>query len=265
MPTQPLSLQLVIRGGYKTADTTIVPEIWVNTLRMAVMLGSLGDPVATIPSQFEVVDATLSDSDTGWTGSSSWRLEGGINDFDPLSYLVDRAMPAVLAWQALTGKSNSAIVNRLDLYAIDTTGHAVAPAGFGAPVPASIIWDTDAGPAGGSSGNYLPLQSSCVASHRTPFQGRKGRGRMFLAGLVQSTVDSFGQFTSSFVSNALAKQVTFLEDLTIDDEAVSVRPALIPDFTKWAFITEARVGTVPDTQRRRRRQLTEAYSSDPVT
>lgn len=265
MATQPLSLQLVFRGGYKTTQTEISDEIWVNTLRLAITLGSFGDPVATIPNQFEVVHATLSDSDTGWSASSAWRLEGGINDFDPLSYLVDQAMPQALSWMSLTGRSNTCILNQIDLYPIDVTGHAIGPAGYGAATPATLTFDAGSEPAGGSSGNYLPLQTACVTSHRTAYAGRKGRGRMFLGGLASVAVDSQGQFTSTFMNAALAKQVSLLEGLTIDDEAVSVHPALIPDWTTWALINEVRVGSVPDTQRRRRAQLLETFVNDAVT
>jgi len=264
MATQPLSLQLNFLGGYKASQGEISNEIWVNTLRCAVMLGHLGDVVATIPSQFEVVNDTLTDSGSGWSGHSAWRLEGGINDFDPLSYLVDQVMPAALSWMALTGRSDKAILKAIHLYPIDTTGHAIGATGFGAPTPAVLDFDSGAEPAGSSSGDMDALQVSCVASHRTAFAGRKGRGRMFLAGLTESATDSQGQFTSTFVNAVLAKQTTLLTDLTIDDANISVRPSLIPDFTKWAFINEVRVGTKPDTQRRRARQLAETFVSDTV-
>lgn len=110
--------------------------------------------VGTIPDNFEVVHDDLSDTGTGWHGQSDWRLEGGISDFDPLSYLVDQVYPAVLTWMGMAGRSSTSVVKQLDLYPIDTSGRAIAPAGYGAPVPASIIFDTDAGPAGSTSGQY---------------------------------------------------------------------------------------------------------------
>lgn len=265
MATQPLHLALAIRGGYKTSATEITSEIWVNTLNLAVQLDAFTTPTGTIPNNFEVVSAALSDSDTGWHADSNWRLEGGISDFDPVSYLVDQVMPAALTWMGMTGRSNTSIIKQIDLYPIDTTGHAIAPAGTGAPVPASVIWDTDAGPAGGSSGNYAPLQTACACSHRTGYSGRKGRGRMFVGGLAQTVLDSYGQFTSTFVNNMVAYQGAFLEALALEGSAPYLRPALIPNGTQWAVIDEVRVGSVPDTQRRRRNQLTETYTSVAVT
>lgn len=265
MATQPLHLALVIRGGYKSTATEIADEIWVNTLKIAIQLDEFTENAGTIPNNFEVVHAALSDSDTGWNAVSDWRLEGGISDFDPVSYLVDQVMPAVTTWQGVTGKSNTSTVNQVDLYPVGTNGHAIAPAGYGAAVPASLFFDDGYRPQGGSSGNYLPLQTACVTSHRTAFHGRKGRGRMFLAGLASSAVDSYGQFTSTFMNNALAYQVAFLEALTLSGSAPYAHAALIPNNTQYALINEVRVGSVPDTQRRRRNQITETFVTDAVT
>lgn len=264
MPGTVLSLQANFLGGYKSTQTEINTEIWVNTLRLAVTLGDPPTGVATIPAQFDVVAATLTDSGTGWSGHSAWRLEGGVDDFDPLSWLVDQAMPAALSWMALTGRSDKAILKAIHLYPIDNTGHAIAAPGTGAPVPAVLDFDAGSEPGGSSSGDMDALQVSCVASHRTAFNGRKGRGRMFLAGLAEVATDAQGQFTSTFVNAVLAKQTTFLSDLAVTG-SVSVRPALIPDWTKWAVIESVKVGTKPDTQRRRARQIPETYVSDSVT
>lgn len=265
MATQPLHLALVIRGGYKTSAVEISDEIWVNTLNLAVQLDAFTETVGTIPDNFEVVHDDLSDTGTGWHGQSDWRLEGGISDFDPLSYLVDQVYPAVLTWMGMAGRASTSVVKQLDLYPIDTSGRAIAPAGYGAPVPASIVFDTDAGPAGSTSGQYAPLQTACACSHRTGFAGRKGRGRMFIGGLASTTIDNYGQFTTTFVNNMVAYQGAFLEALELAGSAPYVRPSLIPNGTGYANITEVRVGTVPDTQRRRRNQLTETYTSTPVT
>ena len=264
MADQVLSLALNIHGTYKPADATIAPEIWVNTLRLRVTLGSLGDPIGTLTPQFSVVAAAITDSDPSWFAESNWRLEGGINDFDPVSYLVDQVIPGLYSWTALSGRSQEAIVTGASLYPIDTTGHAIAPPGTGAPVPATVTFTPTGCPQGASTGSMGPLQVACVTSHRTGFSGRKGRGRMFLAGLVQTNINAVGQFTSTFMSAALSKQVGLLTTLTIDDEAVSVHPALIPNFTSYAHITEVRVGSVPDTQRRRRNKLDETFVSDVV-
>lgn len=262
--TQVLSLAMALRGGYKNTQTEIDNEIWVNTLRLAVMPGMIGDFVGPLPDHWTVAHDTITDSDTGWTAESAWRLEGGAVDFDPVSYLVDQVLTPVFAWMALTGRSDKAILHEVALYPVDTTGHAIGPAGYGAPTPAVLSFDAGYEPAGGSSGNIAPLQTACVCSHRTPYAGRKGRGRMFLGGLVQTAVDSQGQFTATFMDAALAKQVTFLQDITLAGGDVSVVPALIPDFTQFALITEVRVGSVPDTQRRRRAQLAETFVNDTV-
>lgn len=265
MATQPLHLGLVLRGGYKPSQTEISDEIWVNTVKVAIQLDGFTEGVGTIPNNFEVVHAALSDSDTGWSASSDWRLEGGISDFDPVSYLVDQVMPAALSWMSLTGRSNTCILRQVDLYPVDIHGHAIGAAGYGAAVPATLTFDAGSEPTGGSSGNYAPLQTACVTSHRTAYSGRKGRGRMFLAGLASAAIDSMGQFTSTFMNNALAGQVAFLEALTMDSAAPYTHAALIPNGTQYALINEVRVGSVPDTQRRRRNALTETFVTDAVT
>jgi hypothetical protein len=267
-----LHLLTVIEGRYKDAVSGDSTEIWVNTLRSRVCLGALGDDVGPLTAQFSVVSATLTDSDTGWTGTSNWRLEGGINDFDPLSYLVDYALPQWSAWQAASSVSTDSIISAIKLYPIGEDGLALAPAGFGTAVPASIDFTAGYEPQGGGSSGLQPLQVAGCVSHYTPAAGKHYRGRMFRAGLKPAATNSEGHFTSSTYNDLLAKQVTLLEGLSLDDAAVSFCPIIAPNlkvagashYTSYARISSVRVGSIPDTQRRRRNRLPETYVSDTV-
>jgi hypothetical protein len=271
--TEVLHLLTVIEGRYKDAVAGDSSEIWVNTLRSRVKLGAYDGDTGALSPDFEVVAATLTDADTGWTGQSNWRLEGGIHDFDPLSYLVDFALPQWSAWQASTSTSTDSIITAIRLYPVGEDGHAIAPPGLGTAVPASIDFTAGYEPQGGGSSGLQPLQVSACVSHYTVGNGKHYRGRMFRAGLKPAATNSEGHFTSATQSDLLAKQTTLLEGLSASTADVSFFPIIAPNFKigttshygTFARISSVRVGSIPDTQRRRRNRLVETFVTDSVT
>lgn len=266
-----LHLLLVAEGGYTPSVTTDSTEIWVNTLRMRVAVDGPPAPVGPLEAEFDVVSAALTDSGSGWSGASDWRLEGGVTDFDPLSYLVDQAMPAYFSWQAASFVSSHCELRSLKLYPIGTDGLAIPVSGFGTASPAFINFDEGSRPGGGGSSSLLPLQMAMCVSHYTPARGRHFRGRMFRAGLTTAAVASDGHFASGVPADGLARQVSLMNELTIESGGVgglNVNPIIAPkiggSYSSFAFISEVRVGDIPDTQRRRRNRLVETYVSDVV-
>ena len=114
----------------------------------------------------------------------------------------------------------------------------------------------------------MPTEVSCAVSWKTPQVGRRGRGRIFLPGLTQTATDSNGFLTSTFVSNAVSRGVTLVTDLTVESvtpTVTHVKPIVTgAPWTRYGVITSVNVGTVADSQRRRRRQLVESRTSVPV-
>lgn len=117
----------------------------------------------------------------------------------------------------------------------------------------------------GSSTSNNPLPTSMVFSLLTATAGRSFRGRMYWPAL-SLTINTSGRFPSSVMTSAatdaanlltaLAGAVTIATDLT---------PAVVSKTRNLVTpVTQIRVGDVPDTQRRRRDALVEAYSTASI-
>ena len=93
---------------------------------------------------------------------------------------------------------------------------------------------------------------------------------MFMPGINPNQLDpTTGEISSARQTAALAAQVALLEALKYDS-ADPLGPHIAPcvtgkPFTNYATINTVRVGSVFDTQRRRRRSVTENYLESPVT
>jgi hypothetical protein len=89
---------------------------------------------------------------------------------------------------------------------------------------------------------------------------------MFLPGIAASALDDHGHVSSGRVTSFLAGQIALLEGLSytgVGTNSPHVRPIVTGgNWTKYGEITQVRVGSVFDTQRRRRRSLSETYESD---
>jgi len=118
----------------------------------------------------------------------------------------------------------------------------------------------------GASGNVLP-QSSVVLSLRSGFTlGKANYGRMYLPH-TRATLTAGGPFVASGDTGPIATAgATMLNDVTtaINAETTATLFPIILSSIGSGFgrgVTEVQVGNVVDTQRRRRRQLVETYST----
>ena len=182
-------------------------------------------------------------------------------------FLSDRQrLIAGAAWQAFFENAQSYIsiyttLTELTLYAMDDTGHVinteVGPAKATAVPTAAVD--------GASSGVVLPLQNTVALSTRTPNTTRRGRGRMYLPAMsVGPLGGSDGLLTSAAAGHIAGTGKTLLNALKVGTFGVTavVRPVVIGSpWTTYFRITQTRVGNVVDSQRRRRRQITETYES----
>lgn len=253
-------LYLVAKGGYEDSDLT--EESWQCGIRLMPFLSDTGD-IGAPPMAFDCVSDTLSGSATNWTSTANFLCEGGVNDIDPADYVAT----AGKAWQDFFEDTNAYIsdavlVKSVTLYAMGSDGKVI---------------NTDVGPAkavavptaavdGANAGGLLPIQNTVVLSLRTPNTTRRGRGRIYLPGATTAIVGT----TDGLINNTLIRGniatagKDLLNDLksgTFGVDAV-LRPVVIGSpYTTYFRVTQVKVGNVVDSQRRRRRNITEAYST----
>lgn len=260
---------LTIRGSYTAG--ALAAEQWQVGLRLGLFAGPSGDSapaVGTLPNNWEPEAVNISRTETNWTIDGNWDIDLGLGaSFAPDDYLNDQVAPAVYDWFQTSIHWSGARVDSLQLYPIGPGGTVVPAPPYSQGTPCTLTW-TGSKPVGTASGGVLPLQIAVVASHRTPQTGRRGRGRMFLPGIAASFVGSDGQIAGTQRQDAADRQATFLEALTYVDVLTEwqIRPIVTgAPWTQYAFITQVQVGSVPDTQRRRRNALVETVSTATVS
>lgn len=259
---------LNIRGDW--TDSELAGETWQVGLRCALVAGADVDPVGDFPSTWALADDSINRTETDWTITSNWHAYQGSDDWNPDDWLNDQVAPAVIAWiAALSATSNKCRVRALACYAIGApSGKALPAPSQTVGAPALLTW-TGSYPVGGSGGELLPIENAVVASHRTQLLGGKGRGRMYLPGLTAGGMDGHGRLSSTLCSGDLAAQVGLLEGIQMTAGTTfgwSVRAVVTGNPWKhYGVIDQVRVGNVADTQRRRRRQLDEVYTSGSVS
>lgn len=124
-------------------------------------------------------------------------------------------------------------------------------------------------PTGDDGANLMPLQNAVVVSHRTSQIGRRGRGRVFRAGPSTNANDATGRIGSTYVTNFLNAEIALLEAVafiqTLPNEIRALPAVIGSPWTQYGVINQVRVGNRMDTQRRRRQQVDETYSSASPT
>jgi hypothetical protein len=255
-------LLMTFGGGY--VDSANSGEIWQNSLRLALVFGTV-DNVGTLPTNWDPSANDINRTETHWTIAGNWIVSGPTgNDFDPGDWLNDYAAPSLDTWLATSGVSDEIRLDWIKLAAIGSNGKEVPAPPYSQGTPCLLTW-TSANPTGDDGANLMPLQNSVVCSHRSNQTGRKGRGRMFRAGISTNSNDGVGRIGDTYVGNFLDAQVALLEGLSftgVGGLSAHVRPAIIGSpWTHYGMITQVRVGNRMDTQRRRRDALVEAYTS----
>lgn len=256
---------LTIGGDY--TDTDLAAETWQNTLRFALVFGAV-DPIGTFPDNYEPTADTISRTETSWTIDGNWKISGpGISVFQVDDWLNDIVAPAMTNWMNTVGLSNQMQLQYLKAYCVGEDGKAVPAVPYASGTPITLQW-TGTRLKGPATQNLLPLQNSVVVSHRTAQIGRPGRGRMFRPALTAIATDGSGQLVSATINSVRDRQQGMLEAVKytgVGVGAAQIRSCVTGSgFTNYALINAVRVGSVPDTQRRRRRSLPETYVTKAV-
>lgn len=256
-------LLLTCQGDYN--DSPNSAEGWQVGIRLCLSYGSVDD-VGTLPSAWGPEADTINRTETNWTITGNWEVNQSADPWHPDDYLNDVAAPAFAAWlSGIPASWNKTRIRSLKISPIGTNGRAVPAPPYASGTPCLLTW-TSSYPVGSNSSDPLPLQNSEVVSHRTLQTGRAGRGRMYLPAITESLTDTHGQISSSNCTDIAANQVTLLESLSQGSGVPAtwtLRPIVTGgNWTRYGVITQVKVGNIIDTQRRRRRSLTETYISD---
>lgn len=262
-------LLLTIRGSY--TNPSLSGEQFQTGVRLILDPNHVVEDmplVGTLPNDWDPVAENISRTETDWTIEGNWRIDmGGGVFFNPDDYLNDQVAPAVNAWWENTIHWGGAQLQSMQLYPIGPNGTALPAPPYSQGTPCTLTWTSNL-PVGTGSGGVMPLQIAVVASHRTPQTGRRGRGRMFLPGISATFIGSDGQIASTQRQDCADRQSTLLESLTLENALNGwvVRPIVTgAPWTSYAAITQVQVGSVPDTQRRRRNALVETVSTAAVS
>ncbi len=263
-------LYVVAQGSY--TDTSLTTEEWQVGLRFYAAPGGAPDPVGTLSSAWDVVADSVGRTETHWRIDGNWRVEGGINDLNVDDWLNDQLAPAFTTWMSQAQIGSVVRLDALKVYPIGApTGEVIPAPPYSQGSPMTLTWTSNS-PVGGGGATLLPLQASIVCSHRTAQIGRRGRGRMFLPPSPTSVMSTAGSSASKIggtqIAAALAAQVALLEDCQIStaSEGFGCYPAIIGSpWAAYGLISTVQVGNYVDTQRRRRNNLVETYSSTATT
>lgn len=242
---------VVVQGDFP--DTPA--ESWQFGVRfMLVNSGTAPDNSGTLPT-FAVTPAAVSRTETDWVIESTWNADLGLTETISVDdWLNDQLAPAIVDNIAGLKVSSKVRVLRIKASPITASGHV-------ADLRTSILQWTGSNPVGSVSVPMLPSEVSCVVSWGTPVIGRKGRGRIYLPPSGAALLNDDGQFTSTDTANVLAGAVAMLEEMAITPTGPGNHWALPivtgSPWTHYGVITAVTVGSILDSQRRRRRQLVE--------
>lgn len=119
-------------------------------------------------------------------------------------------------------------------------------------------------PTGGNlAGNLMPGEVAAVISLRTALAGRRTRGRMYMPTPSYTLLDANSRWTSGMCTGFTTAAAALLAPLVVGAETFS---AVVASATGSLLtpVTQVACGNVPDSQRRRRDRLIEAYTTHSV-
>lgn len=261
-----LHLYTTFIGGYSTAPAS--DETWQIGVRWRIS-NTAADPIGTLPTDWDPAASTINRDETNWTITGNWMLNGpSLGSFDVDDWLNDQVAPAAATFFGNARFGAVLRLRQIKAYAIGTDGKAVPAPPYATGTPITLTWKTGSEPSG-SGTNILPLQNSIVVSLRTQQVGAAGRGRFYAPAVPPAAVaNTSGQFDTSSRNAFATAAATFLTSCSFASTSPTARyvdPIVTGGaFTAYATVNVVRVGSVIDTQRRRRRSLTEVYSDVAV-
>lgn len=211
-------------------------------------------------------------ADEEWACSITMGSPGGsgvvpLTDAEWWNYVDENVSAAHAAWGTFFG-TNGLPINQYAFHdttkgaVLDSLGHYV-----GTRAPALI---TRTAPFVSGKAGTLPAQCSLVMSHMTNVArgpGHSGRIYIPVGTLSSSDFNANGQFNIVMTTIVAAYKtvITTLNAGKLGGALASPRVAVVSKIDGLAHpVTSLRVGNVIDTQRRRRNQLVETYTTTPI-
>lgn len=248
--------RVLIRGAY--TDAYLSEETWQIGVNFGLEIGSLAD-VAVSSYAFDAAEADLTESDSTWDIESNFLFEGGATDIDPADWLLSEIGPAVKTFiETASILSNIVEVSELVVYPIGADGKVIQTDYGVSKAVATPKVEIN----GAYTGGVVPLQIATVVSFDTLNNSRGGKGRVYLPTTSVSAMIARGSFNPTYTSNVANAAKALLNSMTLVPGDAEAAPVVCPSVAgKLNRIQSVRVGTIPDTQRRRRRQLVEDYTT----
>lgn len=246
---------VVFHGGFLDH----LEEYWqVGVRYMLVNSGTAPDHVGSLPT-FTVNAAAVARDETDWTISSLWNAGLGISEtINVDDWLNDQLAPAALALLSGTYISSQVTLKGIKASPINGSGHVVDLR------TSQLLWKSPV-PHGPTDIPMLPAECSVACSWVTQRIGRKGRGRIYLPPTGSAVINESGDLAGAQTAHIAEGAVAFLEASAITPTGPGNHWALPivtgQPYTAYAQIDGVRVGSVIDSQRRRRRQVTEVYAA----
>jgi len=251
-------MYVVLRGGYTFSSA----ETWQTGFHcMLVADPSTPDFVGTLPT-FSVDDADVHRTETDWTIVADWKAGLGVGSNINIDDWLNDQIGNELRNVVFPHASNKVQLREIHAWPIGADGLVVDGR-------SAVLAYTGSLPGGSNSGNPLPVENSPVVSLQNGRIGAHGRGRMYWPVMPASEVDATGLWTHADRDALAVDMQTFFQDIALTG-GLGHDEWLLPIVFwkaahKYAVITGVRVGDVIDTQRRRRRQLTESYHHEDIS
>jgi hypothetical protein len=255
-------MRLVVTGSYKSP--VLAPEFWQFGIRYRVS-NSTAQDYGVLPTDVDWQAADDVRAETAWDIRNGFfaQMPLGVT-FQPDDWLNDQVAPAVAAFFAQPNVvHDNARVDSLTVYAYtDSKVHQT----LAGPAKCVLTWKPASRPDGAVTGVAMPPETATAVSLQTAVSGRRGRGRFYLpqngAGSLSSDNDgSLKSTVTQAIANAAAQ---FLSGTTYTAPggSVEVDPIVTGEpFSRYARVQGVRVGSVVDSQRRRRNSIPEVYAS----
>jgi hypothetical protein len=251
------------------AGSAVAPEKWQMGVRITHLNpGTNTDaPRWTQKSLANITDASAVESTTDLDIDFGFDATTGPTNLAAAMYTQERQKDLLQDARLLAANLQTSISNQWryvgsKLYAYNPA--ILTPTGAPKSLTSPTVSACKVPIVGTASGTPMPTQNALAVSLVSTGRGRGSKGRMYFGGFTTSALSATGVVAPAFVTSLNTSFRTFLNNI---NDAPSIDPLYGPAAVVWhrkdnsySRIVAISTGNLVDTQRRRRRQLSEAYT-----